>query len=158
MYMIYGSSSYIIELPPPDATSGSLVFKGVLEKAPINMGLLSLFRTLAILRELNELGMIHVTKRFRMVAEELIPLCGYVISNIHLYLNTLGITISKYVLDVYDLGEDEYSEVRPFIEIYVNVKSVDGMLDLWESTMRYLEEMLGDHVLAQVDIFFTRTG
>jgi len=69
----------------------------------------------------------------------------------------LGITISKYVLDVYDLGEDEYSEVRPFIEVYVNVRSVDELLDLWESTMRYLEEMLGDQVLAQVDIFFTRT-
>ena len=102
--------------------------------------------------------MIRVTKRFGMVARELIPLCGCLISNIHLYLNMLGITISKYVLDVYDLGEDEYSEVRPFIEVYVNVRSVDEMLDLWESTMRYLEEMLGDHVLAQVDIFFTRTG
>ena len=102
--------------------------------------------------------MIRVTKRFGMVARELIPLCGCLISNIHLYLNIHGITVSKYVLDVYDLGEDEYSEVRPFIEVYVNVRSVDEMLDLWESTMRYLEEMLGDHVLAQVDIFFTRTG
>ena len=83
---------------------------------------MNFFRTLAILRELSELGMVCITERFRMIAEDLIPLCGYVISNIHLYLNMLGITISKYVLDVYDLGEDEYSEVRPFIEVYVNVR------------------------------------
>jgi len=100
--------------------------------------------------------MIHMTEGFRNFAENLLPLCNYLIANIDLYLRGVGVNVAKYLLDVYDLGEGEYPELKPFIEIHVCVRDIDEMLRIWESTVNYLRSMLGDDALEYVDVFFTR--
>lgn len=101
-------------------------------------------------------NMIYVSDRFSRLFEDLRPLLEHVIVNIDLYLRSTGIYASKYVLDVYDLGEEGYSEARPFVEVHINVEDVDEMLSVWENVIEFLEARLGDEVLDYIDIFFTR--
>ena len=112
----------------------------------------------SVLLQLVSNGMIHMTEAFRSYAENLLPLCSYIVVHLHLYLKTASIDVAKYVLDVYDLGEGEYSELRPFIEVHVHVKDVDELLRIWRNAIDYLRSTLGDAVLERVDVFFTRAS
>ncbi len=109
-----------------------------------------------ILIHLISSGIVHMTEDFRDLAESFLPLCNQVIANMDLYLRTMGINVARYLLDVYDLGEGEYSELKPFIEVHVYVKNIDEMLRIWEDTVNFLRSTLGDSMLEYVDIFFTR--
>jgi len=113
-----------------------------------------LLRTILI--HLINSGMVYMTEGFRDLAESFLPLCNQVIANMDLYLRTMGINVARYLLDVYDLGEGEYSELKPFIEVYVYVKDINEMLRIWENTVNFLRSTLGDSMLEYVDIFFTR--
>lgn len=99
---------------------------------------------------------IYISNKFSKLFDHLRPLFEYIIVNVDLYLRNNGIYVYKYVLDVYDLGEGGYSEVRPFVEVYVGVEDVDRLLDVWKNVIRFLEALLGDDVLDHIDVFFTR--
>ena len=75
-----------------------------------------------------------------------------IIANMDTYFRTMGINVSKYRVDFYDLD----GEIRPYIEVYVYVKDIKEMLRIWEKTIDFLRSTLGDSILENVDIFFTR--
>ncbi len=110
----------------------------------------------AILIQLISNNMIQVTENFRNFAENLLPLCNHIIASIDLYLKSINIDVTKYLLDIYDLGEGEYSELKPFIEVHVYNRDIDEVLRIWRDTVNYLRSLLGDDILEYVDIFFTR--
>jgi len=122
----------------------------------INLYLLEMLNELGLLMTLNESNRIHISNRFNRLVENLTPLCNRVIANIELFLRMTGVSATKYVLDVYDLGEGGYSEVKPFVEVYINVEDVGKMLDVWENAINFLRIRLGDEVLDSIDVFFTR--
>ncbi len=110
----------------------------------------------SVLEQLINRNAIYVTEGFRNLAENTLPLCSQIIASMDIYLSARGVNVAKYVLDVYDLGEGEYSELRPFIEVYVRVEDVNEMLKIWEDTINFLKATLGNGVLEYIDIFFTR--
>jgi len=159
---MYGSFDYGILSYPSDITSELILIPAAPETLLTDPGLLrSVIKQINdfqanLLKLLSALNMIHISNRFYRLSENLIPLCGQLIVTTYIYLGVIGANIVKYVLDVYDLGEEGYSEIKPFIEIYVDVKEVDKMLDIWGKTISFLRAMLGDEVLNLIDIFFTR--
>ena len=88
--------------------------------------------------------------------EGLVSVIQGMIWYVDLYLNQKGIEVSVYRMGVYDLGEGEYRELRPFIEIYTNVESVSEMLGLWRETIEVLSTVYGDELFNDIDVFFTR--
>ena len=154
----YIPSPYIPEIQyTPDVTSKYGVPK--LESLRNRLEQITRFRAYlleTILTHLISSGIVHMTKDFKDLAESFLPLCIQIIANMDLYLRTMGINVVRYLLDVYDLGEGEYSELKPFIEVHVYVKDVNEMLRVWENTVNFLRSAVGDNVLEYVDIFFTR--
>ena len=98
----------------------------------------------------------HVSPKFDRLFGEMKPLCMHLISSINEYLNSINIAATMYVLDVYNLGEGEYIENKPYIEVHVLIKDVNEMLNLWEETIRFLETQFDKEILDMIDIFFKR--
>ena len=76
---------------------------------------------------LETLNKLEISEEFKTLFSGLIDTCNSIAVIIELYLSSRGVNVEKYVLDVYDLGEDEYIELKPYIEVYVksfNVKEV----------------------------------
>jgi hypothetical protein len=65
------------------------------------------------------------------------------------------INVTRYNLDIYDMGEGEFSEPIPYIEVYVDIDDIDEMLNLWKDTLEELKKRFGEE-LYNIDIFFTR--
>lgn len=164
---MYGSFNYGISTYASDVASELLITSVKPEMSlvnlelprdinRINLYLLQMLSELSLLRMLNESNRIRISNRFDRLFENLMPLCWQVIASMDLYLRVTGISATEYTLDVYDLGEEGYSEVKPFVEVHVNVESVDEMLSVWESAINFLKIRLGDEVLNFIDVFFTR--
>jgi hypothetical protein len=65
------------------------------------------------------------------------------------------INVTRYELGMYDIGEGEFSEPIPYIEVYVDIDDTDEMLNLWKDTIEELKKRFGEE-LYNIDIFFTR--
>lgn len=65
------------------------------------------------------------------------------------------INVTRYDLGMYDIGEGEFSEPIPYIEVYVDIDDTDEMLNLWKDTIEELKKRFGEE-LYNIDIFFTR--
>ena len=79
-----------------------------------------------------------------------------IIKAIKEYLSKQGIRIAKIETGEWNAGEEDYDEIRTFIQVHVCVKEVDEMIDIWEKTIDYLVEKLGRESLEEIDVFFTR--
>ena len=85
-----------------------------------------------------------------------LSICKDIISRVASYLELMGVEVLDYSLGVYDAGEDDYVELRPYVEIVVGVEDVKKMLEIWRLTIDHVRRTLGDEVLDAVDVFFTR--
>lgn len=83
-----------------------------------------------------------------------IPTIQDIISHIESYLAKKSVEINECKIGVYNLGCTEF---KPFIEVSVNVKSINKMFKLWREVINSIKKMYGDKVLDYVDVFFTRT-
>ena len=113
------TSELVVTSVKPGMSPASLELLGNMNR--INLYLLEILSELSLLKILNESNRIHISSRFDRLVENLMPLCGRVIASIDLHLRITGVSATEYILDVYDLGEEGYSEVKPFVEVYVNV-------------------------------------
>ncbi len=110
-----------------------------------------------------ELGMIElehkitISEPFKKNFDPMIMIkCRQIISVLDQYFMLKGIGDSQYFLGVHELGEDEYVEKVPYIEIRVPVDGVDELLCIWKEAIDFLKEVYPEEDLGNVDIFFTR--
>ena len=101
---------------------------------------------------LETLNKLEISEEFKTLFSGLIDTCKAIAFIIELYLSSRGVNVEKYVLDVYDLGEDEYIELKPYIEVYVKSPNVKEVLALWKNAL----ELMDKSTLKSIDIFFTR--
>jgi len=101
---------------------------------------------------LETLNKLEISEEFKTLFSGLIDTCKAIAFIIELYLSSRGVNVEKYVLDVYDLGEEEYTELKPYIEVYVRSFNVKEVLALWKNAL----ELMDKSTLKSVDIFFTR--
>ena len=98
----------------------------------------------------------YVSREFQERFPGLQLLCREIILRIDYILRSIGAEAVKYVVDVYDIGEEEYAEPRPYIEVHLRTDSVESMLSIWEAVIESLRREFGDELLEHIDIFFTR--
>ena len=99
-----------------------------------------------------------LTESFRKFFDEnTIPYFLSINDKIYGFLDAFNIGIRRFTLDIYDLGEENFNELKPYIEVSVNIEDVNEMLDIWRKTIEFLEGEYGRDLLDKIDIFFTRT-
>lgn len=99
---------------------------------------------------------LRCSSRFRELYESSLPFCLFLAADVVYCLESRGVGVASVLLDVYDLGEDGFSVLKPYVEFYVDVDDVNLLLDLWRDVVDFVEKSLGSSVVDFVDIFLTR--
>ena len=99
---------------------------------------------------------VYISPKFNDLFSYISLQCLSIMRNIDEHLIAKGVDVSSFLLDVYDLGEGEYTELKPYIEVRIRVSNVKHMIQIWKDTISFLEENFGNELLDYIDIFFTR--
>ena len=109
---------------------------------------------------MTELGLGHKIIVSELFKENFDPIimgkCRQLISILDKYFMVKGIADTRYFLGVHDLGEDQYVEKIPYVEIRVPVSRVDELLCIWKEAIDFLGKFYSEEDLEAIDIFFTR--
>jgi len=99
---------------------------------------------------------VRVSDRFLEIYKNAITLFIPAILTIQKILSTISIEPIEYILDIYSLGEEEYTEKRPYIEVSIPIEDTDTLFEIWRTVIHQIS-IINEQILDLIDIFFTRS-